>query len=148
MPENVDNPLASLLKHTTALRGLEATVIRINEGLDTLATQKATRSELDGIANRLQDLQSRVNIIEAQARNLSNRHDEMMHTAFRVDPESVLPLLEPLKERLEWLEQMSGDSADAINVGERKALLDVVDGLKNTGNRIVDLEHRYEKPGA
>jgi len=73
MDENPLKEIDHLLRHTTALRALEASVIEINHSLDSLAMQKATHSELDAIANSVRNLTLRLELIARRVDQVRKR---------------------------------------------------------------------------
>jgi hypothetical protein len=73
MDQNPLKEIDQLLRHTTALRALEAAVIEINASLNSLAVHKATHTEVDAVANVVRKITCRLEVIDRRMDRLKNR---------------------------------------------------------------------------
>lgn len=114
--------------------------------LDSFLAECNVHRQTDDLAGSIDTLTSRLNALEGQFSGLKNRYEVLMHTAFKIDPESVVPLLQPLKDRLQWLEEISGEIPPERVAEDEELRADVARGLRNLDNRIVDMDHDHYAP--
>lgn len=104
MSDGLPDEIDSLLKITTGMRGFEAMLNEMRGAIDHLAVCKATHSEVDIVANTGSLTAERLDVVARRITSLAQQVQQVMHTSFAVDPETVIPLLQPLSDRLQVLE--------------------------------------------
>lgn len=109
------DPLVDCSQLTDDVRGLRSQLESLREtfehavrefqnDVDHLASSKAPAKQIDQLLDRHLQLDHRTTMLESRVNQLANRCMTIEHTAFKVDPDSVMPLLHPLSNRIETLE--------------------------------------------
>jgi hypothetical protein len=73
---------------------------KLREEIDCLSVYKAGVCETELLGKAMAGLTLRMKEIESKLGRLENVSEVMLHTSFKVDPESVQPLLWPLQEQI------------------------------------------------
>jgi uncharacterized protein YPO0396 len=87
-----------------SLEALAFQCTQLAHSVDVLAQLKASRRELDLLADALQFTARRIDDVESRCTQLNNRIEVIMHTTFPLDPATLREAIAPLVERIEMLE--------------------------------------------
>jgi hypothetical protein len=110
-----DESVADYSALQAAIHGLQSQVESLRESLehavrefqnqvDALAVSKVAVRQVDLLWDENQCTKRRTDMLESRVQQLVNRCTTIEHTSFKVDPDSVMPLLQPLSDRIELLE--------------------------------------------
>ena len=74
------------------------------DAVESLAVNKAGQRELDIVAAACMRVREDTEKLLGSYVQLSNKYEVIMHTKFPIDPKSLDPVLDPILERLSYLE--------------------------------------------
>lgn len=77
----------------------------LGQAIDALAGSKASRREVDLLEIRQTNMGAEQQRCDGRVTQLANRIEQLYHTKLPIDPRSLEPVLLPLVERLERLEE-------------------------------------------